>query len=69
VVRFQVNVIGVVGARFYFSQFIRGVGVEEVANALLALRFDGIMAHIVGRIKERLGEGRRPRLVLQRRKV
>jgi hypothetical protein len=30
-----------------------------VANAVLALVLDGIKAHIVGRIKESLGEGKR----------
>jgi hypothetical protein len=58
VVRFRVNVIGGVGAGFYFSQLTRGASVEEVANARLALMFDGIRARIVCRIKERLGEGK-----------
>jgi hypothetical protein len=32
--------------------------VDEVANALLALMFDGVWANIFGRSKERLGEGK-----------
>jgi hypothetical protein len=31
---------------------------EEVANALFALMFDGMRAHVVGSIKERPGEGK-----------
>jgi hypothetical protein len=37
-----VSVIGVIGAESYFFQFIRGGGVEEVADAFLALMFDGM---------------------------
>jgi hypothetical protein len=33
---------------------------EEVANAFLALLFDGVRAHIFGRSKESLREGKGP---------
>jgi hypothetical protein len=53
----RISVIGAIGAGFYFFQFILGGGVEEVADAFLALMFDGIGVYIVGRLEERLGAG------------
>jgi hypothetical protein len=47
---FGASVIGRIGAGFYFSQFIRGGGAEEVAYAGLALVFDGVGGDIFGRI-------------------
>jgi hypothetical protein len=47
---FWVSVIGAIGAGFYFLQSIRGSGVEEVADAFLALMFDCIGVYIVGRM-------------------
>jgi uncharacterized membrane protein YdjX (TVP38/TMEM64 family) len=47
---FWVSVIGAIGAGFYFFQFIRGGGVEEVADAFLTRMFDGIGGYIVGRM-------------------
>jgi hypothetical protein len=47
---FCVSVIGLIGAGFYLFQFIRGGGVEEVADAFLTPMFDGIGGYIVGRM-------------------
>jgi hypothetical protein len=58
VVRFRVNVLGRIGARFFLFKVIRGGGVEEVAIMCLALLLDGSKANIFARIKERLGEGK-----------
>jgi hypothetical protein len=58
VVRFWVNVVRGAGAGFDFFQFIRGGGVEEVAEAFLTFVSDGIGGNVIGRMKERLGEGK-----------
>jgi hypothetical protein len=57
VVRFWVNVESTVGAGFHFVQFNRGGSVEEVTDAFLTFVHDCIGGHIIGRMRERLGEG------------
>jgi hypothetical protein len=58
VVRFWVNVESTVGAGLYFVQFNRGGSVEEVTDAFLTFVCKGIGDHVIGRMKERLGEGK-----------
>jgi hypothetical protein len=69
VVRSRVNVVSRVGAGFHYVPSIRGGSVEEVADTLLTFVYAGIWGHVIGRVKERLGEGKGPRLVVQRWRV
>jgi hypothetical protein len=58
VVRFYVNVVYSVGARFDSLKVIRGGSMEEVADAFLAFVFDDTGGHVIGCMEERLGEGK-----------
>jgi hypothetical protein len=58
VVRIWVKVIVVVVVG-YFLQFVRGDGMEEVADIFLAFVFYGVMGHFFGCVSEGLREGQR----------
>jgi hypothetical protein len=45
---FWASVVGRIGAGFYFPQFSRGGGAEEVARACLARLLDGVGGDIFG---------------------